>query len=72
MGLINFIFSSFWIFLGTVILLLITLGFVVEFFDFIVELIHGKPINQNFYNTEEPSKNLSLDEGKDGEEEGRD
>lgn len=67
---INFIFSSFWIFLGFIIILTILIGFIGELFDFIVELIHGKPINQNIYNSYEKPKDLSLDRKEDGEEEG--
>ena len=72
MGIINFIFSSFWIFLGIVILMILAIGLLNIIFEFIVELIHGKPVVQNIYNSYEKPKDLSLDRKEEnGEEEGR-
>ena len=57
---IRWTFDSFWRFLGLIILLIVVIDFAAIFFDFIVELIHGKPKNI-FYDN-------NLDRKENGEE----
>lgn len=42
MEFLKFVFSSFWTFFGFVVFAVIALEVIKTFFDFIVELIHGK------------------------------
>lgn len=43
MEFIRFVFSSFWNFLGFVVLVSLAITALKTFFNFVVELIHGKP-----------------------------
>lgn len=50
MGILQFIFRDFWTFIGCLLLIAVIFSLVKAFFDFIVELIHGKPQILSFPN----------------------
>lgn len=47
MDFFKFVFRDFWTFLGFFVLACVVLALVKSLFDFIVELIHGKPAIQH-------------------------
>lgn len=49
MEFFKFIFSSFWTFAGFFLLSLVVVAIIKSAFDFVVELIHGKPMVNNYY-----------------------
>ena len=48
MSFLEFIFKNFWHWSGAVVILLVFALIIKIFFNFIVELIHGNKITQNF------------------------
>lgn len=48
MNFLEFIFRDFWHWSGTVVILWVFATIIKSFFNFIVELIHGKKLTQNF------------------------
>lgn len=49
MEFFRFIFSNFWTFAGFFLLSLVVVAIIKNTFDFVVELVHGKPIVNNYY-----------------------
>lgn len=67
MEFFEFVFKSFWHFLGFLLISGVALQLVRYIFDFFVELIHGKPIIQNVsipIDKVEEVKDLSKEESK--------
>lgn len=50
MEILQFIFRDFWTFIGVFLMLIVIYELIKSFFDFIVELIHGKPQILSFPN----------------------
>ena len=61
MEIVKFIFSSFWTFAGVFLLSLVAVSVIKAFFDFIVELVHGK---QPVVNIPESAKFVSKGDEK--------
>lgn len=49
MEFFKFIFTNFWTFIGFFLLCLVAVAIIKNIFDFVVELIHGKPVVNNYY-----------------------
>ena len=57
MEFVKFVFSSFWTFVGVFLLSLVAVSIIKTFFDFIVELVHGKQIIINTSENTDKEKN---------------
>lgn len=64
MEILKFVFGNFWTFMGVFLCLLVLASIMKNFFDFIVELIHGKQqiINYNLPKEIQTTKETAVDE----------